>query len=131
MTNSRKKILIVEDDNDLRDLLSKHLNRYYEIGQAEDGEQGLNFIINFKPDLVLLDLLLPKLSGLEMLERVRKHPDAAVAGVKVIVFSNFSTPEFILKARELQVRDYLVKSNTDIKDLIKKIERIIDEPQKI
>ncbi len=75
MPDPRKRILIVEDDNMLRNILSDHLSRYFEITQTADGEQGYAQILEFRPDLVLLDLLLPKLSGLEMLEQLRKHPD--------------------------------------------------------
>lgn len=124
---NKKKILIVEDDSDMRNVLSDHLSRSYEIVQAEDGEQGYNFILNFKPDLVLLDLMLPKLPGLELLERLRKNPDQALANTKVVIFSNFAEPELMLKAKSLNANEYLVKSNTDLDELAKKIEKIIGE----
>ena len=126
--STQKKILIVEDDNDLRNILSEHLGRYYEIAQAEDGEKGYSFILDFKPDLVLLDLMLPKLPGLELLERLRKNPDTTLAKTKVVIFSNFSKPEYMTKAQELGASDYLIKSDTDLNELIKKIEKIISEP---
>ena len=119
----RKKILIIEDDKVLRNALSDHLSRTYEIVQAEDGEQGLNFILDFKPDLIILDLLLPKISGLELLERVRKYPDAAIAGTKVLIFSNFSSQEYLTKAESLGVIEYLVKALTDMQDLISKVQK--------
>jgi len=128
MDSGRKRILIIEDDSVLRNMLSDHLGRTYEIAQAEDGEQGLGFILDFKPDLVLLDLLLPKLSGLDMLHRLRDYPDKNVANTKVIIFSNFSSQENIMKAQVLNVSDYFVKANTDINDLVKKIEAILTKP---
>lgn len=121
MPNPRKKILIVEDDNMLRNILSDQLSRDYEIVQADDGEKGMQYILDYKPDLVILDILLPKLEGLEMLDRVRKYPDPAVAETKVIIFSNFSTAEQIQKAKVLNVADYLVKANTSLDDLVAKI----------
>ncbi len=124
---NKKKILIVEDDSDMRNLLSDHLSRSYEIVQAADGEQGYNFILEFRPDLVLLDLLMPKLPGLEMLERLRKNPDKALANTKVIIFSNFGDPEYMLKAKELKADEYLVKANTDLEEVAKKIEKILSE----
>ncbi len=125
MPNERKKILLVEDDNTLRNILSDNLSRTYEIAQAGDGEKGLQYAQEFKPDLILLDILLPKLTGLEMLEQLRQNPDSAVANVKVIVFSNFSSNEYILKARVLNVADYIVKANIDIQGIVKKIEETL------
>ena len=122
MTGDRKKILVVEDDKVLRDTLSDHLGRDYEIVQAEDGEQGLNFILDSRPDLIILDLLLPKLSGLDLLDRVRKYPEAGVAKTKVIIFTNFSNQEFMSRAQELGVAEYLVKTLNDIPSLMKKIQ---------
>jgi DNA-binding response OmpR family regulator len=123
MPGSRKKILIIEDDNTVRNLLSDNLNLEYEIVQAEDGEQGLSFILDFKPDLVVLDLLLPKLAGLDLLERLRKYPDPETAKTKVMVYSNFSSPEFLTKAKNFNVTDYLVKSDTTIEDLVNKVKQ--------
>lgn len=122
---TRKKILIVEDDNVLRNILSDHLSRNYEISQAEDGETGYSGILEFRPDLVILDLMLPKLSGLEMLERVRQNPDPDIAATKVVIFSNFSSSEYILKAQVLNVKDYLVKADTSIDGLVAKIEELL------
>ena len=123
MTSNRKKILVVEDDKILRDTLSDHLGRDYEIVQAEDGEQALNFVLDARPDLIILDLLLPKLSGLDLLERVRKYPETDVARTKVIIFSNFSKPEYLTKAQQLGVAEYLVKTLNDIPTLMQKIKK--------
>ena len=122
MTSNRKKILVVEDDKVLRNLLSDQLSRDYEIVRAEDGEQGLNFVIASKPDLIILDLLLPKMSGLDMLERVRNYPEKAIADTKVIVFTNFSKPEFFNRSRELGVNEYLIKNSNDLSSLLEKIQ---------
>jgi len=121
-----KKILIVEDDRAMRDALSDRLSRTYEIAQAEDGEEGYKFILTFKPDLVLLDLLLPKLPGIELLEKLRKHPDLAIANTGVIIFSNFSSEEYFQKAKQFNAQ-YLVKALTDLPDLVKKIEKTLND----
>jgi len=119
-----KKVLIVEDDRAMLDILSDHLGRTFEIARAEDGEQGFKFIQDFKPDLVLLDLLLPKLPGIELLEKLRKLPDPAIANTKVIIFSNFSSEEYFKKAQEFHA-EYLVKSLTDLPVLVEKIEKTL------
>jgi len=126
MPNERKKILLVEDDNTLRNILSDNLSRSYELVQADDGEKGLQFAQDFKPDIILLDILLPKLSGLDMLEKLRQHPDPEIANVKVIIFSNFSSNEYILKAKVLNVSEYLVKSNIDMVGIVAKIEQVLN-----
>ncbi len=128
MEQNRKKILIVEDENLLRNILSEHLGRNFEVTQAENGEKGLQYIINYHPDLVLLDLLLPNLSGFDLLEQVRNHPDPAVANTRVIVFSNLSTTADIMRAKVLSVSDYLVKSNTSMDELVKKITDALQQP---
>jgi DNA-binding response OmpR family regulator len=123
-----KRILIVEDDNDLRNILSSQLGPTYEIVKAEDGELGLKYAIEFKPDLILLDLLLPKLRGLDMLEQLRKNPDPEVANAKVIVFSNFASGEWIAKATELSVSGYCVKSSTTIEEILSKVKSALSMP---
>jgi len=122
---TKKKVLIVEDDASLRTSLSDMLSRHYELVLAPDGEQGLSFVSSFKPDLILLDLLLPKLSGLDMLEQLRKFPDPAQANTKVLVFSNFDKQEYMARAQELKVSGYLIKASTNMIDLLNNIETIL------
>jgi DNA-binding response OmpR family regulator len=123
MSGDRKKILIVEDDNVMRNLLTDQLGREYEIVQAENGELGLKFAESFRPDLIILDLLLPVLGGLDMLELLRKKEDPELANTKVIIFSNFSDNTFLLRAQGLNVLGYYIKANTEIADLLEKIKK--------
>src|SRR5579863_6001237 len=87
---SPKKILVVEDDKALRDILVDKLSAFfnYNILQAADGEEAVAIIFSQKPDLVLLDLLLPKMDGFAILEKIRKDADAGISSIKVIVLSN-------------------------------------------
>lgn len=119
------KILLVEDDNDLRSLLRDKLFRFYDVFEAADGEQGVSLCIDHRPDLILLDLLLPKLDGFKVLERIRKYPDAAIAATHVVVLSNLWSPKDILQVQGLKIDEYYVKAHTQIDDVIKKIDQIL------
>jgi two-component system, OmpR family, alkaline phosphatase synthesis response regulator PhoP len=129
MDNKPKKILVVEDDADLRNILIdglKPLN--YQIVPAEDGEQAMELLLDQKPDLVLLDLLLPKLDGFKVLERLRQYPDKVIAETKVIVLSNLWSDKDILRAQALKVDEYYVKANTNLEDVFKKVKAVLSAP---
>jgi DNA-binding response OmpR family regulator len=84
---TKKRILIIEDEKDLADLVSKNLTlEGYEPDIALDGEEGLKKIIETKPDLVLLDLMLPKMDGIEVLEKMKQNQD--VKQISVIIMSS-------------------------------------------
>lgn len=122
MENKSKKILVVEDDADLRNILIDGLRlSNYQIIPAEDGQQALDLLLDSRPDLVLLDLLLPKLDGFQVLERLRQYPDKAIAETKVIVLSNLWSDKDILRAQALKVDEYYVKANTNLEDVFKKV----------
>jgi CheY-like chemotaxis protein len=127
MENRPQKILlVVEDDADLRNVLVDGLkNLNYQIIQAEDGEQAVGLLLDQKPDLVLLDLLLPKLDGFKVLERIRKYPDKAIADTKVIVLSNLWSNKDILRAQALKIDEYFVKANSNMEDVFKKVRVIL------
>ena len=125
MDNSQKKILVVEDDKDLADILVDGLSvSNFRVLRAEDGEEALALIIDQKPHVVLLDLLLPKLDGFKVLERVRHYPDRDIAQTRVVVLSNLSSNKDILSIQALKVDEYFVKSNTNLQDVYKKIREI-------
>ncbi len=119
-----KKILIVEDDNSLRAILSEKLTRTHNVLQAEDGEEAINSWLDKRPDLVLLDLLLPKIDGIKVLERMRSYPDEAISRTPVIVFSNLWSNKDILRVQGLKIEEYFIKANTKIEDVIKRIDEV-------
>lgn len=126
MQNSQKKVLVVEDDAALRNTLADGLRlSNYEILEAGDGEEAVQLLVDNKPQLVLLDLLLPKLDGFAVLDRIRHYPDAQIAQTKVIVLSNLWSNKDILRAQALKVDEYYVKANTDLKDVFKKVAQIL------
>jgi len=119
---AKKTIVIVEDESVLLKALNiELLNAGFEVLVAADGKSGLNLIKANKPDLVLLDLLLPKMDGYAVLTALKK--DSKVKNIPVIILSNFGEPENIKKAMGLGAVDYFVKSSTDLGEVVKKINK--------
>ena len=119
-----KKILIIEDDDLLRGLITQKLSREdYKIVQAIDGEKGLRAVADEKPDLVLLDILLPGMNGFEVLEKIKADP--TIVHTPVIILSNLWQKEDIDKGLALGAVDYLVKVNFASSDIIEKIKNIL------
>jgi DNA-binding response OmpR family regulator len=119
-----KKILIVEDDKFLRELISqKLLKEGYDISEAVDGEKGLKAIKNEKPDLVLLDLILPGMDGFEVLTKVKE--DTATAQVPIIILSNLGQKDDIERGLKLGAIDYLIKAHFTPGEIIEKIKSVI------
>lgn len=115
-----KKVLIVEDDEFLRSLTAKRLEKEgYEVAVAVDGESANGIATANKPDLILLDLLLPGLDGFEVLKRARA--DEVTKSTPIIVFSNLGQREDIEKAKGLGANDFLIKANFTLDDVIEKI----------
>jgi len=118
-------ILIVEDDKFLRELISQKLVKEgYNISQAIDGEEGLKKIKEEKPDLVLLDLILPGIDGFEVLARIKEEQE--VTKIPIIVLSNLGQKEDVEKGIGLGAVDYLVKAHFTPGEIIEKIKRILE-----
>ena len=134
METGRNKILVVEDDKDLRDILVDQLKSLsnYNVSQAGDGEEAVNIIFSQIPDLILLDLLLPKMDGFAILEKIRTDKDKAISSIKVIVLSNLWSDKDILRVKALKIDEYYVKANTNLQDVMKKVKSIMDSlPKKL
>ncbi len=115
-----KKILIIEDDITLSLTLGDNLSHEgFEIVRAKDGEEGLAAALSSKPDLILLDILLPKMDGLTLLNKLRE--DGWGKYVPVIILSNLSASTNVSSALSNDVHQYLVKIDWKIEDVIKKV----------
>jgi len=118
---SGKNVLIIEDDEFLRSLAAKRLEKEgYKVEAAADGDSGLKLAADSAPAVILLDLLLPGMSGYEVLEKLR-----ATEGTKktpVVVFSNLGQKEDVEKAKSLGATDFLIKANFTLDDVVGKIE---------
>jgi DNA-binding response OmpR family regulator len=119
-----KTILIVEDDKFLRELISRKLTgEGFDVLEAADGEEGIKKIKEGKPDLVLLDLILPGIDGFEVLTRVRDDP--AVSSIPVIILSNLGQREEVEKGLKLGAIDYLIKAHFTPGEIIEKIKNVL------
>ena len=115
-----KKILIVEDDKFLRELIvRKVLNEGFDVSEAIGGEEGIKKIKEEKPDMVLLDLILPGIDGFEVLSRMKQ--DSALSSIPVIILSNLGQKEDIDKGMKLGATDYLIKAHFTPGEIIEKI----------
>ena len=120
MAKDKRVVLIVEDDEFLRVLTAKRLQKEgFEVAVAVDGESALTTASDAKPDLILLDLLLPGVNGFEVLAQLKKHD--TLKHTPVIVFSNLGQKEDIEKAQKLGAADYLIKANFTLDDVVAKI----------
>lgn len=122
--NNGNKILIIEDDQFLRELLAKKLSLAgFAVTQSIDGETGLNKIKEDKPQLVLLDLILPGIDGFELLKRMRE--DKNISGIPVLVLSNLGQKEDVRRALDLGAKDYLIKAHFTLDEIISKIKALL------
>lgn len=115
-----KKILVIEDDEILSPTLIDNLTEAgFEAVPAKDGLEGLTLALKMKPDLILLDIFLPKINGITMLKKLRQDPWGK--NVPIIILSNLSAPIEIAEAMGGGVEDYMVKVDWKIEDVIKRI----------
>ena len=123
-TNQEIKILIVEDDKSLRDMYEIKMKKEgFITDTAADGEDGLKKIKEKKPDVVILDLITPKKNGFDVLAEINKNKESQKP--PVIVLSNLGLSDDIMLAKSLGAKEYLIKSNLLMKDLVKKIREYI------
>jgi CheY-like chemotaxis protein len=123
---SKKKILIVEDDNFVAEVYStKLLEMGHEVLIAQNGEEGLSMIASSKPDLVLLDIIMPVMGGIEMLEELKKNEKWKE--IPVILLTNVGEKESIQRVRDLGVNDYLIKSHFTPAEVIEKIGSVLEK----
>ncbi|MDD3102329.1 MAG: response regulator [Patescibacteria group bacterium] len=124
MTETIKKILIAEDEPDMRGILASMIESAgYNVVQAEDGERALNLAIKEKPDLILLDLSMPKMNGFEVLEKLKYDPVGST--IPVVILSNLGQDKEVVKGKSLGAVDYLIKSNVHLTDILDKISKYI------
>lgn len=119
-----QKIIVIEDDKFLRELIVKKLvKESFTVVEATDGEEGVNKIATEKPDLVLLDLILPTIDGFEVLKRVKENP--YLKDIPIIVLSNLGQNEDVEKCMQLGATDYLIKAHFTPAEIIEKTKNIL------
>lgn len=123
-----KKILIIEDEEIMQELLEKKLTKEgYKVLIAKDGKEGLRTMKELSPDLILLDIIMPNLGGFEVMEEMQK--DKELSSIPVIIISNSGQPVEIDKAEKLGVKDWLIKTEFDPKEVIEKIKKQIPKKE--
>lgn len=123
-----KKILIVEDESPLLHAIQRKLeDSGFEAIPAKDGKDALDHLMSApsKPDLIWLDYYLPSMNGLELLRRVKRHPE--LRSIPVIVVSNTAGPEKIDAMMELGVEGYFVKVEKRLNEIIKAVQSIVGQ----
>lgn len=121
-----KKILIIEDEEIMLDLIRRKMtSEGYEVIVARDGEEGLRLIKEGQPDLILLDLIMPKKDGFSVMAEVQK--DEVSKKIPIIIVSNSGQPVELSRAKELGARDWLVKTEFDPRELVEKVKNVLAE----
>jgi CheY-like chemotaxis protein len=119
------KILLIEDEELIIKLLGKKLASIgYEVILAMDGQEGIEKMKKERPDLVLLDIIMPRKGGFEVMEEMTKDPN--LAKIPVIIISNSGQPLELEKAKKLGAVDWLVKTEFDPKEVVEKIKKHIN-----
>lgn len=120
-----EKILIIEDEEVLLSLLQERLiQEGYQVDIAKDGQEGLEKIRKIKPDLILLDIIMPRMGGFEVMEEISK--DKELKTIPVIIVSNSGQPVELERAKKLGVRDWLIKTDFDPQEVIDKVKKQLD-----
>lgn len=120
MNGQKKKILLVEDDMALSAVYRSRLEiEGFDVREADNGEDALSATVEYRPDLILLDVMMPKISGFDVLDILRNTPETA--NVRIIMLTALSQPKDKERAESLGVDDYLVKSQVVIGDVVARV----------
>jgi len=120
-----KKILVIEDDKFLRELITQKLIKEdFEVSEAVDGEEGIKKIKEEKPDLILLDLILPGIDGFEVLARMKK--ESTLSSIPVVILSNLGQKDDVEKGLKMGAVDYLIKAHFTPGEIIEKIKAVLE-----
>ena len=118
--DENKTILVVEDEESLRKALVSKLGKEgFSVLEAANGEAGLKVALKEQPDVLLVDIVMPKVDGMAMIKQLRE--DEWGQDARVILLTNLSEPEKVAEAMQYRVYDFLVKANWKIEDVVKKV----------
>ncbi|NOQ67982.1 response regulator [Patescibacteria group bacterium] len=122
MDNNKKKILVIEDEATLQKALNDVLAQEgYDVLNALDGMLGLDLALKENPDLILLDIILPKMDGFEVLKKLKEKDSQ----IPVVILTNLSDINDIQKALDLGATTYLVKADFHLDDVLKKVKETL------
>jgi DNA-binding response OmpR family regulator len=119
-----KHILIIEDETDIREAMAEAVEQAgFQVSTAENGSTGLTKAIAEKPDLILLDIVMPVMDGHETLQKLRQDPWGK--SVKVIMLTSMDDVRNIGTAHEENITDYIIKAHSSLDDILKKVRMVI------
>jgi len=122
MSENKKSVLVVEDDSMLRNILIEKLKTgNFNVYEAQDGEEGLKQALKYYPDLILLDVIMPKMDGVTMLKKLRE--DKKSVATPVILLTNVGYGDQIEEAMKHGVQDFLIKTNWKLDDVLEKVKQ--------
>ncbi|MBU0613029.1 response regulator [Patescibacteria group bacterium] len=122
--STKQKILLIEDDKMLLEMYTAKFTREgFDIKTAENGSDGLKAAREMKPDMVLLDIIMPKLDGFATLKEIRK--DENIKDVPVILLTNLGQDQDIQKGKDLGADDYFVKANHTPTEIVEKVQELL------
>ena len=131
MAEKQTKVLIVEDDVTMREIVVHKLSTEgFNVVEASDGKQAIEIWKKEKPDIVLLDLMLPEMDGFQILEIIRKNTDPQIANASVIVLSNLFSKEDIQRAKTLAIDEFMVKAYYTTEEILTRIKEALKKKTK-
>jgi len=120
-----KRILLVEDDESLRTLYKEEfLHNNFEVIEAEDGQLGIDYALQYKPDIILLDLMLPRQGGLGVLRILRSMPETKT--MPIIILTALPNPEYQAMAKD-RVSGFYLKTKITPAELLAKVQAVLKE----
>jgi len=120
----KKKVLVVEDNSSLRQTLAEFLESDdFDVITASDGEEAINLAQNNNPDIMLLDIILPKKNGFEVIKELKS--DERTKDIPIVLLTNLGSLSDIQKALDLGATTYLVKGDYQLKEIVEKIKEIL------
>jgi two-component system, OmpR family, alkaline phosphatase synthesis response regulator PhoP len=129
MPNIDKKVLVIEDEEPmLNALVKKFENEGFNVFKAHDGEEGLDLALKEKPDVMMVDIIMPKIDGITLVKRARIEGGEWGKDVKIIMLTNLSDPESVSEAANYGVFDFLVKTDWRLDDVVKLVKQKLGLP---
>lgn len=119
------KVLLIEDDTDISTVYVQlfQLEGDFNVKVAENGLEGLKQFAIFEPDIILLDMMMPKMSGIETLQRLRSLPGGVQ--IKVIALTNMNDPDTVAQLKQMKVLKHIIKANTTARDIVRQVQEAL------
>lgn len=125
MANGKPKIVLIEDDQFIVEMYGVKFAKEFEVKTALDGLEGLQLVKQERPDLVLLDIILPKMDGFEVLEELKKDPD--LQNIPVLLLTNLGQKSNVKRGLRLGAVDYIIKAHYTPAEVVDKVKQVLEQ----